>query len=183
MRASHSGGARSQATIDFLTSYGIVIAVVTITLVIIFQLGVFSPQFAPKYCNPAAAFSCPAFALFTNGTFTFLLAQSIGASIKITGIGCSSEVNGTGAGPRYGNVQMTNATLYYPAPGFTNTVLFTNAPKQFTIYCYDAPGSTPATGSLGRTFVGYVWLNYTYSGLPNSYQTTQQVLAFSTTYT
>ncbi len=175
MRASHSGGARSQATIDFLTSYGIVIAVVAITVAIIFQLGVFSPQFAPQYCNPAPSFSCSSFAMFTNGNFTFLLTQSIGASIKITGIGCSSEVNGTGVGPRYGNVKMTGNAPY--------PILFSNAPKQFTVFCYDAPGSTPATGALGSTFIGYVWLNYTYSGLPNSYQTTQQVLAFSTTYT
>ena len=171
MRASLNGGARSQATIDFLASYGIVIVVVAITVSIIFQFGVFSPQFAPTYCNPAPTFSCSAFAIFTNGTFTFMLTQSIGSSIAITGIGCSSEVNGTGLGPRYGGF----------ATG--SNVLFTNSPKQFSIYCYDAPGSVPATGPLGTAFTGYVWLKYTYSGLPSGYQTTQQAIAFSAPYT
>ncbi|MCL4378980.1 MAG: hypothetical protein M1160_01485 [Candidatus Marsarchaeota archaeon] len=174
---------RSQATIDFLTSYGIVIVVVAITVALIFELGVFSPQFAPTYCNAAPSFSCSAFIMASNGTFTFLLSQSIGSSIRITAIGCSSEINGTGVGPRYGNVQMIGASNYYPTSFTPGTALFSNMPKQFSVYCYDAPGSSPASGSLGSTFTGYVWLNYTYSGLPSTYRTNQQVISFSTTYT
>ncbi len=175
---------RSQSTIDFLTSYGIVIVVVAVTVALIFELGVFSPQFAPRYCNAAPSFSCAAFIMASNGTFTFLLSQSIGSSIRITAIGCSSEVNGTGVGPRYGNVQMIGASSYYPTNGFTpGTVLFSNMPAQFSVYCYDAPGNAPASGPLSSTFIGYVWLNYTYSGLPSTYRTDQQVISFSTSYT
>lgn len=184
MQAIASNTARSQATIDFLTSYGIVIVVVAVVAALIFQFGIFNPQFAPAYCTPAPSFSCSAYAMFTNGTFTFVLTQSIGSSLTITGIGCSSEVNGTGTGPRYGNVQLTGASQYYPANGFTTgTVLFSNTAKQFSVYCYSAPGSAHATGPLGSTFIGYIWMNYSYSGLPSGYPTMQQVIAFSTTYT
>lgn len=176
--------ARSQAAIDFLTSYGVVILAVSVTLLVIFSFGVFNPQFAPVYCNAAASFSCTAFAMFTNGTLTFTITQTIGTSIKITGIGCSTQVNGTGVGPEFGNVNLIGATQYYPSGGFTSgTTLFTNTAGQFSVYCYSAPGSTPAKGALGRTILGYVWFNYTYSGLPANYPTAQQVFSFSTTYT
>ena len=174
---------RSQAAIDFMTSYGVVLLVVTITIFLIFQLGVFSPQFTPDYCNAASSFSCTGYVLLTNGILTFELTQNIGGSITITGMACSSEVNGTGIGPRYGNVNLLG-TAAYPTNGFTKgTVLFSNTAKEFSIYCYNMPGSTAATGTLGNAFTGYVWLNYTYSGLPANYPTTQQVIAFSTTYT
>ena len=187
MRAFLDKRQRSQSAIDFLASYGIVLLVTSLAIYLIFQLGVFSPQLAPEYCDPSASFSCTGYAMLTNGIFTFELSQNIGGSISITAMGCSSEVNGTGIGPRYGNVKLLSTSYYpgqAPANGFVSgTVLFSNTAKKFSIYCYDASGSTPATGSLGNTFIGYVWLNYTYSGLPAGYPTAQQVLAFSTTYT
>lgn len=183
MRVFLDGRQRSQAAIDFITSYGVVLLVVAVTIYLIFQFGVFSPQFAPEYCNPAASFSCTGYAMLTNGIFTFELSQNIGGAISITAMACSSEINGTGIGPRYGNVNLLG-TASYPTNGFaTNTIMFSNTAKEFSIYCYDMPGATAATGSLGNTFIGYVWLNYTYSGLPANYPTVQQVLEFSTTYT
>jgi hypothetical protein len=173
-----------QSSIDFITSYGVVLLVASVTIYLILQLGVFNPQLAPSYCNPAVSFSCTGYVLYTNGTFTFELTQTIGGAINITGMGCSTEINGTGIGPRYGNVNLVGAPQYYPTNGFArNTILLSNTARQFSVYCYNKPGSTPATGTLGTAFIGYVWMNYTYSGLPASYPTAQQVLAFSTTYT
>ncbi|HUC38922.1 MAG TPA: hypothetical protein VL944_02215 [Candidatus Acidoferrum sp.] len=180
----NQGFARSQAAIDFMTSYGIVILVIMVVIYLILQFGVFSPQVAPDYCTPAPSFSCTGFALFPNGTFDFELSQSLGGSIDITGISCSSEINSTGSGPRYGNIAISGAPQYYPTNGFSaNTVLFSNTERQFSVYCYGAPGSTPSKGILGGTYIGYVWLNYTYLGLPGNYPNVQQVVSFSTKYT
>ncbi len=178
------GRLRAQSAIDFITSYGIVILVLSVTIYVILQLGVFNPQIAPNYCNAVPSFSCSAYVIYPNGTFSFLLGQTIGGSISITGMGCASEINGTGNGPEFGNVQLIGAPQYYPTNGFAKgTILLSNSPQQFSVYCYNGGSGQPAKAPLGSGFVGYLWLNYTYSGLPSSYITKQQVLSFSTSYT
>ncbi len=178
------GRPRAQTAIDFITSYGVAVLVLSVTIYIILQLGVFNPQIAPSYCNTAPSFSCAAYVMYPNGTFTFLLGQTIGGSIIISGIGCSSEINGTGVGPEFGNVGLVGTSMYYPTNGFTKgTVLLSNLPQQFSVNCYNSGSGLPATASLGSSFAGFLWLNYTYSGLPSTYQTVQQVLTFSTSYT
>ena len=178
------GRPRAQSAIDFITSYGIVILVLSVTIYVILQLGVFNSQIAPNYCNAAPSFSCSAYIIYPNGTLTFLLGQTLGGSISITGIGCSSVINGTGNGPAFGNVQLTGSNTFYPTNGFAKgTILRSNSPQEFSIYCYNSGSGIPAKAPLGSGFIGYLWLNYTYSGLPSNYITKQQVLSFSTSYT
>lgn len=183
---SQKPGRRAQTALDFVTSYAIIILAVTITIYAVLQLGVFNPTLAPSYCNAAPGFSCTAYSIYTNGTFAFVLTQSLGGTINITAIGCSSQLNGTGSGPAFGNVHMTNVnpSIYYPSNGFSaGTLLLSNRPKEMSVYCFSSPGTTPSKGSLGSTFIGYLFLNYTYSELPSSYHTIQQVLSFSASYT
>ena len=177
-------GPRAQTAVDFLTSYGIVIMVIAIAIYVILQLGIFSPQFAPNYCTPAPSFSCSAYVLYPNGTLTILLGQTIGGTITLGGMACSSAINGTGTGPQFGNVNVVGSSQFYLSGGFTKgDTLLSNAPRRLSVYCYDSGSGAPAKGSLGSNFVGYVWLNYTYSGLPGSYDQIQQVISFSVAYT
>jgi hypothetical protein len=179
-------GRNAQTALDFIISYAVIILVVTIAIYAVLQLGVFSPAIAPSYCNAAPGFSCTAYSMYTNGTFAFVLTQSLGGTIKITSLGCSSQLNGTSGGPAFGNVQMTNQnpSINYPTNGFsTGTLLLSNRPMEMSVYCFSSPGNIPAKGSLGSTFTGYLFMNYTYSGLPSSYHTIQQVLSFSVSYT
>lgn len=179
-------GRNAQTALDFIISYAVIILVVTIAIYAVLQLGVFSPAIAPSYCNAAPGFSCTAYSMYTNGTFAFVLTQSLGGTIKITSLGCSSQLNGTSGGPAFGNVQMTNQnpSINYPTNGFsTGALLLSNRPMEMSVYCFSSPGNIPAKGSLGSTFTGYLFMNYTYSGLPSSYHTIQQVLSFSVSYT
>ncbi len=182
-RRTDARNRRAQFALDFMVSYGMVILAIAIALFIIYELGAFNPQLSPGYCNAAPSFSCGGLALSTNGVFTVLISQSLGGAITITGAACSTEVNGTGTGPKYGNVDIIGANAYYPSGGFTpKTVLTSTTSKKISLYCYSSSSNLPAKGSLGSTFVGYLWLNYTYTGLPSNYPIMQQVITFSTDY-
>ncbi len=176
-------GPKAQAAIDFMTSYGVVILVIAVALTIILGLNALNIQPGPSYCNTTQSFSCGGYVITTNGVFTFTLSQSVGGYINVTGIACSTAINSTGNAPRYGNIGVTGASKYYPTNGFTKgTILFGNALKKFSIYCY-GPTNVPANGILGNQFIGYVWMNYTNPQLPAGYSVVQQALTFSTEYT
>ena len=178
-------GRKSQAALDFMVSYGIVLLVLAIALYVIYQLGILNPQLTPAFCTPAPNFSCISYSVLSNGTFTFVFAQTSGGTLSINGVACSSSVNGTGNGPEYGNVHVlgyAGGPLFYPNNQLSNGItLGGDQPKEISVYCYR--GSGLATGNLGTNFIGYVWINYTYSNLPSSYHVVQQVAAFSTAYT
>lgn len=177
------GGPRAQFALDFMISYGLVIITVAIAIYVIYELGVFNPQVAPSYCNAAPSLTCSSFAITTNGILTFLMSQSLGSSITITGIACSTQINSTGNGPKYGNVNLLGSASFYPTNGFTKGAVLTDTqPQVFSVYCYGSSAGIPINGLLGTNFVGYVWINYTYSGLPSSYAVVQQALTISTPF-
>jgi hypothetical protein len=179
---------RSQAALDFMVSYGMVLLVLAVAVYIVFQIGIFNPQLTPAYCTSISSFNCGAYELQPNGTFSFMFSQAIGGPIKVTGIACSSAINSTGASPQYGNIKVKNGSSYstfYPAtyyPGGTFTVVSipSDQPTLLEVRCYDGGGL--ATSSVGGSFVGYIWITYTYSGLPGTH-VTQQLISFSTVYT
>ncbi|MCL4389464.1 MAG: hypothetical protein M1528_02160 [Candidatus Marsarchaeota archaeon] len=172
---------KAQSALDFLTSYAVIILVVTVAVYAVLELGIFNPKLAPSYCNAAPGFTCAAYSIYTNGTMVFVLSQSIGGTINLTAVACSTQLNGNGSGPKYGNVNMSGTS---PPAGVTKgTLLLSNAPQQFSVYCYSGPSNTLAAGSLGSNFIGYIFINYTYSGLPHTYYQIQPVVSLSAPYT
>ena len=176
---------RSQAALDFMVSYGVVLLALAIAVYVVFQLGILNPRLTPSYCTPAPSFSCISEAMFTNGTLIVQLAQTSGGVITINGMACSTAVNATGNAPRYGNINVLGysaAPAFYPNNALKNGVsMGGDQPQLFSINCYGSGGLSK--GPLGNTFIGYVWINYTYSALPSSYYTVEQALSFSTAYT
>jgi hypothetical protein len=176
--------ARSQAAIDFLTSYGFAILIISVAIYSVMALGVFNYQATPQYCYSVSPFTCIAYSINTTGVLSMVLSQSSGGTLTINGIACSTAKNTTRVGPQYGDLYVNSNSIYYPAgtkiksgvvvyPG-AQTVLFAN--------CYSA-ASHPATAAIGATFTGYVWINYTFSGLPSSYHNIAQAASFSVKYT
>lgn len=167
-----------------MISYGIALLIMTIVLYTIFQLGVFNPRLAPIYCSTAPSFICPAYTINTTGAVTVILAQATGGTMIIKGAACSSLANQTIIGPAYGNINVvpyTPAPQFYPNNALKNylTVYSSNS-VSVSVWCYTNLGI--ATGSLGSTFSGFVWLNYTLSNLPQSVNTIQQVVALTAKY-
>jgi hypothetical protein len=67
---------KAQSALDFLTSYAVIILVVTVAVYAVLELGIFNPKLAPSYCNAAPGFTCAAYSIYTNGTMVFVLSQS-----------------------------------------------------------------------------------------------------------
>lgn len=178
--------ARAQSAIDFITSYGFVILIIAIAVYVVFQLGVFNYSASPQYCYSSFPFSCLAYAISTNGVLAIVLSQSSGGILNVSGLACATSSNTTKVGPEFGNA---NVLPYKAKPGFypnpelnngivmypgTQTLLYTN--------CYGGSG-LPLVGSIGAPFTGYLWVNYTFSGLPSSYHNIGEAVTINVKYT
>jgi hypothetical protein len=176
--------ARGQAAIDFMTSYGIALLVIAIALYVIFQLGIFNYSVAPQYCYSTSALACASYAINSNGELTLLISQSSGGALVINGAACSTAQNAIDTGPRYGNTYVVpppNPNFYPSSETKGGITVYPGSTVQIQLYCWGAGG--PSKSQVGQLFNGYVWLNYTYSGLPSNSYTVQQALSLSVRYT
>lgn len=184
MTSNKSAIRKAQAAMDFLISYGVAILIIAVALYVIFRIGIFNPTVVPTYCNPAPSFLCNLATINTSGVLTLSFAQATGGAINITGIACSSVVNNTNNGPMYGNIHIKNyksAPQFYPSNALQNGVeLYSSNVTIVNVYCYS--GSGIAKASYGSTFTGYVWINYTYTGLPQTMHNIEEIATVSAKY-
>lgn len=175
---------KSQAGVDYITSYGFVILFIAIAAYVVLQLGVINYRVEPEYCNPSPYINCVAYTINTIGAMTLIMSQSTGGIMDINGAACSSAINSTGNNPEFGNVNVVHYTAtnnYYPNAQFSNSVvLYPGKEVELTLYCYNAGGV--ANSNLGDVFTGYLWLNYTYSELPPTSNDIWEVASVSIKY-
>jgi hypothetical protein len=176
---------KSQAGVDYLTSYGFVILFIAIAAYVVLQLGVLNYRVEPEFCNPSPYLNCVSYTINTIGAMTVIISQSTGGIMDIHGAACSSAINTTGNNPEFGNVNVvpySDTNNYYPNAQFSNTiVLYSDTEEEFSLYCYNANGL--ASSNLGNVFTGYLWLNYTYSELPPTSNDIWEVASMSMKYT
>ncbi|VVB77214.1 Uncharacterised protein [uncultured archaeon] len=178
---------KAQAAIDFMMSYGIALVIITVAVSVIYETSILIPSLTSSSCTPSPGFSCDTFALNRTGILNISLSQATGGAVVVQGVACSTQINGSGIGPKYGNFYVTGNALWYPAVTI-NSVLTNTAPNSLLLYsgsgtllrlnCYGAGGI--AKGSPGSSFIGYIWLNYS---VPGYGSTTQQVASLSLVYT
>ncbi len=171
-----------QAAVDFMISYGIAIIVIALALYVVARLGVFNNSLAQPTCSTAPSFACVDVAISRNGIMTFVITQATGGAINVTGAACSSGINVTGNLPQYGNTKLLSnsvAPQYYVNSALNpGIVLYSDAATAITIPCYGNFGVSST--NVGTEFSGYIWINYTYTGLPSTYHTVERVLQFTT---
>jgi len=171
-----------QAAVDFMVSYGIAILIVAISIYVIARLGIFSNSLAQPTCSTAPSFSCGDVALSANGLLTMVVTQAVGGAINVTGVSCSSGVNVTGNLPQFGNTKVQSNTVapqYYVNNVFAHgMIIYSDGSAVIRINCYGGQGVS--SQNLGSPYSGYVWFNYTYTGLPSTYHTVERVLQFTT---
>lgn len=175
---------KAQAAIDFMMSYGIALIVIFIAVVIIYNVSVASPALTTMACTPSAGFACEMFALNRSGVLLLQLSQATGGPITVRGAACSSLPNSTSnvltTKPAYGNIKVSNTIAFYPpynSPG-TGINVYSDGSATLMLYCFS--GSGVATGPLGNSYTGYIWLNYTVPGYGNL---TQEIASLSVKYT
>ncbi|MCL4373442.1 MAG: hypothetical protein M1360_00180 [Candidatus Marsarchaeota archaeon] len=184
IRMRHSAHpSKAQAALDFLIAYGIAILIIAVALYVIYRIGVFNPTIVPSYCNPAPSFMCNLASINTSGVLTFSFAQATGGEMDITGAACSTVANITGNGPMYGNIGVKGyGAAQYPSNELQGGLdVYSSNSVVVRLYCYGSGGIAKA--SLGSAFTGYVWLNYTYTGLPQNMHNIEEVATISTKYT
>ncbi len=171
-----------QSTVDFLTSYGIVIIVISVALVVVASVAF--QQVATPSCISPPGFNCNFLAINKSGVVTAKISQALGMQITLNGVGCASTQNNTGDRPAYGNVWVSNSIQFYPKPLGSaghyppGNTIYSGSSYIFYVYCYGL-SNNPATGSVGSQFTGFLWLNYTI----NNYVTqTQKVATFTAEY-
>ncbi|MCW6159773.1 MAG: hypothetical protein LVQ95_01635 [Candidatus Micrarchaeales archaeon] len=173
---------KQQSAIDFMTSYGVAMLIVVIAAYVVLRLGIFTGNVAQPVCTSASSFSCGALSLSTNGTVTFVLTQAVGGTIDIVGVACSSGINTAGTGPAYGNINVLNysdAPQYYPSTALQSGLqMYSGSSKTIRIGCWGPFGQSKE--NLGNSYTGYIWINYTYEGLPSHLYTVTRVIDFAT---
>jgi hypothetical protein len=171
---------KAQAAVDFMMSYGIALIIIFIALAVIYKVSILTPELAVSSCTASPGFSCDAFILNKSGILTIQLSQATGGTIQIEGAACASTPNSIGNNPAYGNVYVSNTPAYYfgtNSPG-TGISLYSGSSNTMELYCYSNTGV--ASGSLGNSYTGFVWLNYTVPGYGN---VIQQVANLNARYT
>ncbi len=172
---------KQQAAVDFLVSYGVAILLVAISIYVVGRLGIFGNSLAQPTCSTAASFSCGAFVFNANGLLTLTLTQALSSSVNVIGMACSSGINVTGDAPAYGNVRIlsySSAPSFYPNAQLQNgLVMYGDQSETLQINCYGSGGISAQ--NLGQPYSGYVWLNYTSTGLPATYYTIERAVQFT----
>lgn len=173
------GNFKSQAAVDFLSAYGIVILTVTVALVLVSALAFQS--FPTPGCTSPPGFDCNFIAISTGGVLTAKISQALGTQVTINGAACADQQNFTYDTPRYGNVNVNSLVTFYPSasgeypPG---NVIYSGSYDVLYLYCYQGSSSI-ATGKIGSQFTGYLWLNYS---IPNYGNQVQKIATFTAEY-
>ncbi len=188
MKTKRVSARKAQVAVDFMLSYGIAILIITLSLYVVFRIGIFNTQLVPIGCtSSSSAFICDTVSLSTSSNLTMVLSQNTNGQINITGVACSLTANVSGNTPAYGNVHIMpynsiTTSAYYPSNALINGLAISSGSSGvMSVYCYGPSGR--ATGNLGNKLSGIVWINYTYAGLPSSLHTVEVAATFNTRYT
>ena len=177
--------ARLQASLDMMVSYGIALLIIAIALYVVITVGFFNTKSVTSDCIASPGFSCTTYTIAPNGTAVFVISQSTGGTLTINGVACATSPNATGNGPAYGNLGIQSPSVvpvFYPYGAPDSIVMYSGSANTIETNCYIGPDKL-ASGGLGDSFTGYLWLNYTFSGLPSNINNVQQVASFTTKFT
>ncbi len=154
---------RLQSAMEYLMTYGWAILILAVVVGVLFQLGVFnSSTFAGTSCIGSSGFLCQNPTLVTSGMLTFTFGQNIGSPMYNVQLACAASM-ASGGTPNpitaFNSISSTGVPLI-PAPtGNTlvngQTMIITSLP------CYDSTGAQITNPSMGSSYSGYIWVNYT----------------------
>ena len=159
-----------QSAMEYLMTYGWAILIIAVVLGALFSLGVFG-NLLGNHCVTTPGWSCISATLSTSGLLTMTIGQATGSTIYLKNAACSSVANSAGY-PSYNNSGAYTLTAAANTVGVsfstgidgpvTNGQTFT-----LNVPCFSSStqsfSSTGTSYTLGQSFTGYVWLNYSLS--------------------
>lgn len=136
---------RTQAAIEYLTTYGWAILAIAVALAVLFQLGDFGgTNFVTTTCIGESGYLCTHAVMNVSGYAEVVLGQVGAATLNVTGVGCS----GNSSAP-------SNFTAIFLPLG--NSTVSMQSDQEYTAVfrCPISPEDV-----FGTTFDGYVWVRY-----------------------
>jgi hypothetical protein len=167
-----------QAALDYLSSYGLALIIITVAFFAVYEIAL-APNNPAVYCTATPGFACNFISVNSMGVLTGKFSQALGTQITINGVACASLQSSNTDTPAYGNMGVSNTVTYYPTPTYypPANVIYSGGYYTFRVYCYGPSGI--AKGTTGKSFSGFIWLNYT---IPNYGSQTQKIATFSSVY-
>jgi len=170
---------KAQSAMEYLMTYGWAILIIAVVLGALFSLGIFGANTASTACIAGAGYLCTSLILNSAGNLSFTFGHSTGSTIYNVGIGCAAVRNSQGMPSVSSTNQnaivwltITGTATAYPAAntGVTPYNGWLSMPNGQTlmfngIKCYGsnmAPfGTVASPPSIGTSFAGSLWVNYT----------------------
>ena len=167
-------GIRAQMSLDFIISYGVAFIIISAAIYIIMTSGIFNPTVIPENCVPSPSFVCDSYGINATGAMVIKLSQATGGTINVTGVACAVNSNSTDENlPETGNINIlgySGDSGSYPPGTFTSNgvIIYSDGYGILNAYCYATNGAIDSQ-PLGNSFTGYIFINYTTSGLPSQH--------------
>ncbi|MEM4389595.1 MAG: hypothetical protein QXG98_02950 [Candidatus Micrarchaeia archaeon] len=148
---------KGQAAMEYLMTYGWAILVIVIVLAALLYLGVFNiAGRTPEICTLPIGLQCPSFKLDTAGLLNVSITNGHPKTIIVSLARCTSDAT----------FNASDWNSYTDIPDVT----IPSADSRFVSFnCYTT-GSTVATGAVGDTYRGKLYLRYAFSDEPGNYR-------------
>ncbi len=135
--SKNPGYLTAQSAMEYLVTYGWVIVVLSIVVMVLWLLGVFKVggSSSASFCTPIAPYTCSNPVLFSNGLLSVRV-EELGSAMTVSGLGCSSSSVAPSA------FSQTNIQLL---PGISYNLNFS---------------CNISSNAIGTTFSGSLWVQY-----------------------
>lgn len=155
MMEGNKGSKKAQSAMEYLMTYGWAILIISLAIVIIFEL-INVNSLPVQQCVLPAGFSCLNYFLIQNGLLQINFVQTTQYPINITAIGCSNPS------------AVTNMFVTNPSHQAVGNAIPVSSNYSVSVQCYS--NGTKLTGQPGTIFSGWVAINYTqaYTNIPGT---------------
>jgi hypothetical protein len=154
---------RAQSAMEFLMTYGWAILIIAVVLGSLFQLGVFnSASLTGISCTASPGYLCRSPTMVTTGLVSFTFGQSTAYPLYNFQLACAASADSSGTPnplTAFNSISSNGAAL--PSSSVGNTLANGQSLVISSLPCYSSSGAQLGTQSIGSSFSGYIWVNYT----------------------
>jgi hypothetical protein len=171
---------KAQSAMEYLMTYGWAILIIAVVLGALFSLGVFGGgSLVGTACVASPGYLCSSPTLGSNGELAFTFGQNTGSTIYNVQMACVATTNSVGLpsnGAAWSPIATNGLAVTMSGPNTANALGgsggFVSGQEQAVtgLPCYGTTGiaigsalnpALSATATIGTSFSGYLFLNYT----------------------
>jgi hypothetical protein len=158
---------------EYLMTYGWALLIIAVVLVALFSLGVFSgSSLLGTSCVASPGYLCSSPTLLTTGGLSFTFGQNTGTQIYNIEMACTATSTSSGYPNPItawqvisGNAAIAGTGVAINNANVANALTLVSGQTQAinSLPCYSSTGTSLSGATIGTTFSGFIWLNYTTS--------------------